>query len=114
VASSVTQRVRILITAPNEALYRVHSVAGIRDFGEFEAAAAHAAQAATAEAQSLARDQGGEHIEVDLARQDTVVADPRGRPVFLESVVTATAAGRPRVKTRDSQPHSRAPIPGNR
>ena len=114
VASSVTQRVRILITAPNEALYRVHSVAGIHDFDELEAATAHAAQAATAEAQSLARDQGGEHIEVDLARQDTVVTDPRGRPVFLESVVTATAAGRPRVKTRDSQPHRPSPIPDDR
>lgn len=97
VAGGVMQSVTAVITAPAQDRFRVHLPSGIRDFSELEAAAAHA----TAEARRLAAEQARRAGAVDLDlrydREDKVARGPDGFTVFLESRITATAVGRPKL-----------------
>lgn len=97
VASGVLQRATVTITAPEEGRFRVHAPDGIRSFDSLEAAATHAGAEARGRAEALAREAGGRDIGVTVARADRVVAMPGGLDLFVESTITATAAGRPRV-----------------
>ena len=97
VASGVLQTVAITITAPEEGRFRVHAPAGIRTFGSLEEAAAHAEAEARGRAEALAREAGGQAVAVTVTRADRVVSMAGGLEMFVESTVTATAAGRPRV-----------------
>lgn len=97
VASGVLQRATITITAPEEGRFRVHAPAGIRTFGSLEEAAAHAEAEAHARAEALAREAGGQEVAVSVTRADRVVSMAGGLDLFVESTVTATAAGRPRM-----------------
>jgi N-methylhydantoinase A/oxoprolinase/acetone carboxylase beta subunit len=97
VASGVLQRATITITVPEEGRFRVHAPAGIRTFGSLEEAAAHAEAEARARAEALAREAGGQEVAVTVTRADRVVSMAGGLDLFVESTVTATAAGRPRM-----------------
>ncbi|MGF6231831.1 N-methylhydantoinase A/oxoprolinase/acetone carboxylase beta subunit [Inquilinus ginsengisoli] len=97
VASGVLQRATITITAPEEGRFRVHAPAGIRTFGSLEEAAAHAEAEARGRAEALAREAGGQEVAVTVTRADRVVSMAGGLDMFVESTVTATAAGRPRM-----------------
>lgn len=97
VASGVLQTVAITITAPEEGRFRVHAPAGIRTFGSLEEAAAHAEAEARGRAEALAREAGGQQVAVTVTRADRVVSMAGGLDMFVESTVTATAAGRPRM-----------------
>lgn len=97
VAGGVVQRVRVLITAPAEGVYRAHLAQGVRDFPGLESAAAQAEQEAGRLARDAALAAGGMDVELTTARRDNVVQGPGGHEVFVESVVTVTAAGRPAV-----------------
>ncbi|WP_026873586.1 hydantoinase/oxoprolinase family protein [Inquilinus limosus] len=97
VASGVLQRATVTITAPEEGRFRVHAPGGVRTFGSLEEAAAHAEAEARSRAEALAREAGGQEVAVIVTRADRVVTMAGGLEMFVESTVTATAAGRPRM-----------------
>jgi N-methylhydantoinase A/oxoprolinase/acetone carboxylase beta subunit len=97
VAGGVSQRVKILVTAPGENCYRVHLPEGLRDFDDREAALA----LARATARDMARDQaitaGALAPETELEEIARVAEVFGGDPIFVEAEVIATAVGRPRL-----------------
>lgn len=97
VASGVMQRVSLLITAPREGQFRLHLTEGTSDFTDLE----HAAEAAEAEAGRLAetraREAGAGDIVVRVERRDRIAPGADGMDNFIESRITARAAGRPRL-----------------
>ena len=96
VASGVLQSVKILITSPQEGLFRVHAPSGVHDFGDLELAAAAAIEEASREARSHALAAGAAEVRVQTSRRDRVASDVQGRDMFIESEIGAAAAGRPR------------------
>ncbi len=97
VAGGVSQRVRILITAPGEHRYRVHLPDGLRDFTDREKALALAREAARDSARSQAIAAGALAPEIELEEVNRVAEMAGGDPIFVEAEVIATAAGRPRL-----------------
>jgi hypothetical protein len=95
VVGSVMQSVRVLIS-PQEGgeLFRVHCEDGVHDFHELEEAASFAVEAAKARAEELARRAGASSVKVVADREDHN-AMAAGEEFFVQSLVTATATGRP-------------------
>ena len=102
VASGVVQRVSLLVTQPEEGRFRAHLPDGIRDFAELESAASATLAAARQKAEAQARAAGAVEIRLETSRADNVVEGPGGLRTFLESVIVATAAGRPRLAAAES------------
>jgi hypothetical protein len=96
VAGSVTQTVRVLITPVGEQSFRVHLPTGICDYGDLEAAASLATHLASQLAEEQARRAGASGIQLQTERHDRIHRSSRGE-VFLETQITATAIGRPRL-----------------
>jgi N-methylhydantoinase A/oxoprolinase/acetone carboxylase beta subunit len=105
VVGSIMQSVRVLITPqeggvrpsgvrPSGELFRVHCEDGVHDFAELEEAAVFALQAAKSRAEELARKAGAVTVTVSAERKDHK-ALAAGDEFFVQSVVTATATGRP-------------------
>ncbi|HKY94026.1 MAG TPA: hydantoinase/oxoprolinase family protein [Kiloniellales bacterium] len=97
VASGIVQRVSLLVTQPEEGRFRAHLPDGIRDFPDLEQAAVVTLSAARDKAAAQARAAGAVDIRLETSRADNVVEGPGGLRTFLESVIVATAAGRPRL-----------------
>ncbi|MGF1607892.1 MAG: hypothetical protein ACFCUQ_00740, partial [Kiloniellales bacterium] len=97
VVSGVLQRVSLLITAPAEGRYRLHLPEGTRDFTELEEAAASATAAAEKAAAERARLAGAVEVVVEIERRDRIAPSPDGMKTFIDSTITARAAGRPRL-----------------
>ena len=97
VASGVVQRARLLITQPADGKFRAHLPGGVRDFHDLELAAAATLAAAEAQARQMAEAAGAGEIRLETSRDDTVIEGPGGLRTFRESVIVATAAGRPRL-----------------
>lgn len=95
VAGGVMQQVTINITAPKDGLFRVHLPDGYRDFLSLESAAEHAIETAEATALALAERAGAVDIETRHDRQDKIFEQPGGLRLFIESVISAAAFGRP-------------------
>jgi N-methylhydantoinase A/oxoprolinase/acetone carboxylase beta subunit len=95
VAGGVMQRVTVIVTSPAEGQFRAHLASGIKDFGELEAACAHARDWAADAASNLARAAGAADIELFHERDDKVFEQPGGMRIFMEATVAATAFGRP-------------------
>jgi demethoxyubiquinone hydroxylase (CLK1/Coq7/Cat5 family) len=102
VASGVVQRVSLLVTQPEEGRFRAHLPDGVRDFPELESAASATLAAAREKAEAQARAAGAIEIRLESSRADNVVEGPGGLRTFLESVIVATAAGRPRLAAAGS------------
>ncbi len=97
VASSVIQRQRLVITQLAGGRYRAHLPCGVKDFLILEEAAEVAAVAAESKVRAMADRAGAAESVVEVERKDTIVPDRSGKPTFVESVVVATAVGRPRL-----------------
>lgn len=97
VAGGVAQRVHILITSPAEGLFRVHTLGEPKDFGDLEKAAAHALALAEEEARTRAFDAGAVEIRCETDRDDRTATVAGSHEVFIESRITASAFGRPRL-----------------
>jgi len=97
VAGGVSQRVKILITAPGENCYRVHLPDGLRDFTERAAAMALARETASGLARDQAITAGAAAPETELEELERVAEVFGGDPIFVEAEVIATAVGRPRL-----------------
>jgi N-methylhydantoinase A/oxoprolinase/acetone carboxylase beta subunit len=97
VVGSVMQTVRVLIGPLEGDLgFRVHLPEEVRDFPELEQAVECARSVAAAFAGELAARAGAAAVEVTVERRDHTV-EVSGDAVFLESQITAVAAGRPRL-----------------
>ena len=97
VAGGVSQRAEVMITAPEEGIYRLHLEAGPRDLTDAAAAFAAAEEAAEIAARSRALAAGAGDIRVELKREQKSAPLAGGREVFVEARVTARAYGRPRL-----------------
>ncbi len=95
VASGVVQRLRLLITQPADGRYRAHLPSGVSDFLSLDEAAEVATSVAEERVRSLADRAGAMDCLVEIERKDTIVPDSGGKPTFVESVIVATAVGRP-------------------
>ena len=96
VAGGVFETVVVTITTPREDRFRLHGVEGVRDFAKLEDAAAEAEAQARSAAHARALAAGAATVEVAVDRKDTVVSN-FGADLFIESTITATATGRPRL-----------------
>ena len=95
VVGSIMQTVRVLITPQeNGQVFRAHCEDGVHDFGELEEAAEFALQDAGKRAEELARRAGAVSVSTSTQRKDQSAA-VAGEQLFIQSVVTATATGRP-------------------
>jgi N-methylhydantoinase A/oxoprolinase/acetone carboxylase beta subunit len=105
VVGSIMQSVRVLITPQDGGggdggerasgeLFRVHCEDGVHDFCGLEEAAEFALQAAKRRAEELARKAGAVSVTTSAEREDHN-ALAAGEKLFIQSVVTATATGRP-------------------
>lgn len=97
VAGGISQTVVVTVTSPNDMVFRVHHEGGVKDFPDAERACAHAEGLAREQADAGARTAGAEAVEVTLDREDKTADIGGGTTVFLESRITATAHGRPRI-----------------
>jgi N-methylhydantoinase A/oxoprolinase/acetone carboxylase beta subunit len=103
VVGSIMQTVRVLITPQeNGEVFRAHCEDGVHDFGELEEAAAFAMQTAEERAVRLALKAGAVRASASAERHDqhALVA---GEQLFIQSVVTAAATGRPHL-AHDPEP----------
>jgi N-methylhydantoinase A/oxoprolinase/acetone carboxylase beta subunit len=95
VVGSIMQTVRVLITPQeNGDVFRVHCEDGVHDFGDLEQAAEFAQQAARERADQLARKAGAVSVSISAERNDQN-APVAGEQLFIQSVITTTATGRP-------------------
>lgn len=87
---TVMQRVSSLITSPAEGVYRAHMPSGIRDFNALE----DAAEAATQELETLAKQRAGaSNTDAATQRDDIIVKGIGGHSIFIESRITVTVRG---------------------
>ncbi|MCR9220343.1 MAG: hydantoinase/oxoprolinase family protein [Alphaproteobacteria bacterium] len=97
VAGGVSQSETLLITQPEEGRFRLHAPEGAEDFRSLEEAAARADALARGLAEAKARDAGAAHIRIECAREDKTATVAGSHELFVESVIRATAYGRPRI-----------------
>jgi N-methylhydantoinase A/oxoprolinase/acetone carboxylase beta subunit len=95
VVGGVVQRVEARITSPGRGAYRVHSPEGIDDFPDLETAVRHASETLEKLAREKVTLAGGKDIDVTTAREDRNGREPGGAPIFVETRLRVTAAGRP-------------------
>jgi N-methylhydantoinase A/oxoprolinase/acetone carboxylase beta subunit len=102
VVGSVMQSVQVLISPQNGGeLFRVHCEDGVHDFHGLEEAASFALEAAKVLAEGLARKAGASSVKVLVDREDhNAVA--AGEDFFVQSLITATATGRPHLAHDES------------
>jgi N-methylhydantoinase A/oxoprolinase/acetone carboxylase beta subunit len=96
VAGGIFEIATVTVSAPREDRFRVHGPRGVRDFAALEEAAAHAVDQARDAARTRALAAGAATVEVKIDRKDNVVRN-FGADLFIESTITATATGRPRL-----------------
>jgi N-methylhydantoinase A/oxoprolinase/acetone carboxylase beta subunit len=99
-ASGIMQRVSVLVTAPDKKTFRVLAATEGTDFKTLEAAIEFANQFARNQAVKRATEAGGAQIEVTLHRKDTSYHTDLGEEILIESIITAVATGRPRLKSK--------------
>ena len=96
VVGGIVQRARITVTQPTLGLYRVHDNTGPADFFDLEEAIAFASTVTEGRAKLKAENAGAENIQVSTREKRTSVdPDESSKELFFESVITATASGRP-------------------
>jgi len=97
VAGGVAQRVKLLVTQPEEGRYRLHLPEGVKDFPALDRAQAEAESLAKRLASEQAERAGAGAVEVSLDVEETSADLDSGKTLFVELAVTATAFGRPRI-----------------
>ncbi|HET9977520.1 MAG TPA: hydantoinase/oxoprolinase family protein [Burkholderiaceae bacterium] len=97
VLGRVAQRVRMTVTQVTRGQYRLFTPQGVQDFADLDAALAQARELTGAQARALALQAGARDIELTHAHSSNSVDHDIDGHVFFEAVVTATAAGAPRL-----------------
>ena len=101
VAGGVVQRADGLLTSPRSGVIRCHLPEGVADFEDVEDAADHAGRTLERLARQSAEKIGADDITVSLERRDEVVRCKDGSTLFIESRLSAVAAGRPALSRQD-------------
>lgn len=96
-SAGILQLASILVSRPDEETYRVHLPEGFRDCEELDEAYALAGEVAQRLARERAEQAGAVDIQVSEHHKDLIFHSNEGVAVFLESIVTAKALGRPRL-----------------
>jgi N-methylhydantoinase A/oxoprolinase/acetone carboxylase beta subunit len=97
VVGGVRQSVHVLVKPlEEEEGFRVHLPTGIQDFADLEEAAAYATEQANLWAETHARRAGAVDVQLLTRREDRVVR-LQNEDVYFDTLVTATALGRPRL-----------------
>jgi N-methylhydantoinase A/oxoprolinase/acetone carboxylase beta subunit len=97
VVGGVSRTVTAVITAPAEGRFRAHLPDGVADFTALEPAAASALAALRRLATEQAQAAGAAELEVRESRDDRIVREADGLELFVESRLSVTAFGRPRL-----------------
>jgi N-methylhydantoinase A/oxoprolinase/acetone carboxylase beta subunit len=100
VAGGVVQRVRVLIhhlESLSRSVFRTYLPDGNRDFPVLENAVAYAEDVVSARLETLTREAGADHVEVNMTREDHIVSDIEGTDegIYLSTELHFTAIGRP-------------------
>jgi N-methylhydantoinase A/oxoprolinase/acetone carboxylase beta subunit len=93
----VMRRVTALITVIEHHVYRVHGPRSVGTFDDLEQAIRMASEQAEAVAREQAAQAGATGVEVKVDREDTRAFEDDGTELFIETVIRATALGRPEV-----------------
>ena len=99
VMGSVIQRAHVTVTQPKHGLFIVHSDREPQPFSHLRDAMDCAERLATERALAMARQAGAEAVEGQLESADNHVRHDIDGDLFLESRVTATATGRPALRS---------------
>jgi N-methylhydantoinase A/oxoprolinase/acetone carboxylase beta subunit len=97
VAGGIAQRVKLLVTQPEEGRYRLHLPEGVKDFPALAQARSEAEGLARRLAAEHAERAGAAEVEIHLEAEETSADLDSGKTIFVELAVTATAFGRPRI-----------------
>ncbi len=101
VTGSVVQQIRVTIQPLGEDEgMRLHLPGGVHDFPGLTEAVRYAEEQMVPHVESQARRAGADHVEVRVERVDNYAplgGRARGRRIYLDSVLTFTAVGRPAV-----------------
>lgn len=95
IAGRVIQHGKVLVTQPEQGVYRLHIESGPRDFNVLEEAFLAAEDIASEKALQLALSAGAVTPEVKVKREENAVAHDIDGYVFFEATVVATATGVP-------------------
>jgi len=97
VMGSIVQRANVTVTQPLFGQFIVHGDAAPQDFSSLEAAVAVAADIAREKAMAMALAAGADVMEIELGSDENHVHHDLDGDLFLETCITATATGRPRI-----------------
>jgi N-methylhydantoinase A/oxoprolinase/acetone carboxylase beta subunit len=104
VMGSVVQRAHVTVTQPLHGRFIVHSDQAPAQFDRLDEAIATAEALAEGKARELARDAGAADIDVQIGSNENHVHHDVDGDLFLETRITATATGRPRIADLDTAP----------
>lgn len=96
VVGQISQRATGQITSPSAGRFTLHLADGLQQFSDLEVALATMEAHLTAEATARARASGAQDLRLTVSR-DIRAATVEGQSMFIEAVLSVTAAGRPRV-----------------
>jgi len=102
VVGAVVKKVHVVITPFGDDKFRVHGPNTVETFTELEQAASYATNETSRLAQEQALRAGATRVQTKTERNDSVVRDPSGGQIFVESKIVSTATGRPRNTTVDA------------
>jgi N-methylhydantoinase A/oxoprolinase/acetone carboxylase beta subunit len=109
VAGGVVQQMRVLIHPLEEDgnHFRMYLPDGVRDFVSLTESVAYAQEVLPARLEALARQAGADQVELKMVREDqsAPVRGGWGTEIYLNTVLTFTAVGRPSL-ARDGGPSS--------
>lgn len=95
IAGRVIQHAKVLVTQPEQGVYRLHSESGPQDYSTLEEAFLTAEQLASKTAMALAISAGATLPEIKLRREENAVAHDIDGYMFFEATVIATATSEP-------------------
>jgi N-methylhydantoinase A/oxoprolinase/acetone carboxylase beta subunit len=97
VAGVVVQQAKIIIRPLEGAatLFRVHLSDGVHDFGDLEEGVAYAESVVPRQLETLARQAGAGHVEVNMTRKDNIAPIKWGGEIYLDTELVFTAVGSP-------------------
>ena len=97
VMGSVVQRASVLVTQPLHGQFIVHGDRGPIHFSSLDEAVSTAEEIVRARVGQLAREAGADSVEIRLNSEDKHIHHDVDGDLFLETRITATATGRPRI-----------------
>ncbi len=109
VVGQISQRATGQITSPSVGRFTLHLARGLQHCSDQETALAAMEAHLTADASARARESGAQDLRITVTR-DIRAAVVEGQSMFIEAVVSVTAAGRPRVAHPEAADPGKNPL----